>query len=160
MAKATPKARDSMTGEDVKNKTQDNYWKENSTGLKIKPFKKRGKIWKYKEKPFYIKLHFWQLATGSIAFRKVQWGYEETTKDRKKKPQTFKYFLQLKMGKGFIQKKQDRKNFMLLAQNTLIFFHQTSRQTNQEKSKWGSLWVFQSIFRNYNLDISSSSFFF
>lgn len=49
---------------------------------------------------------------------------------------------------------------MLLAQNTLIFFHPTPKQTNQEKSKWGSLWVFRSIFRIYNLDISSSSFFF
>lgn len=56
-------------------------------------------------------------------------------KIQKKKPQTFKYFLQPKMVKGFIQKKQDRKNFMLLAQNSLIFSHQTSKQTNQEKSK-------------------------
>lgn len=55
----------------MKNKAQDNYWRENSKGLKRKPYKKCGKIWKYKEKPFHIKLHFWQLVTRSTAFRKV-----------------------------------------------------------------------------------------
>lgn len=58
--------------------------------------------------------------------------YKKVTKYRKI---TFKYFLQAKGVKGFLEVKEDRKNIVLLAQNSFIFFRATPKQTKQEKSK-------------------------
>lgn len=110
--------------------------------LKKKALQKMRENLKIQRKTIPHKTPLLTISNKEHCIQKSQWGYKETTKDRTlppPAPQPFKYFLQLKMVKGFIQKKQDRKNFMLLAQNTLMFFHQASRQTNQEKSKWGSL---------------------
>lgn len=66
---------------------------------------------KIQRKSIQYKTPFLTISDREHCIQRSQWGYEETTEDRQK-PQTFKSFLQPKTMKRFIQKNEDRKNFM------------------------------------------------
>lgn len=146
MAKATPKAKDSRTGEGMKKTKKHRTITENSAGLKIKPFKKWGEIWKYKENPSNTKPHFWQLVYREHCIQRSQWGYEETTEDRQK-PQTFKSFLQPQDCERFYTKEPRQEEFYVIGTKYLAVFStkhqnkQTKKNLNEGPSEFSNLYL-------------------
>lgn len=85
MAKATPKPRDSMTGEDRKNKTEQ-LLKRKQYRLKNKALQKMGGNSKIQRKFIQYETPVLAVSDREHSIQRSQWEYEETAKDTKNPP--------------------------------------------------------------------------